>query len=65
MHEIECPYCGEICTDLWEWEPRQMECTEDCDCTSCGKTFVLTRTVDVYYETEKTIVSEVKDGGKD
>lgn len=53
MHEVKCPYCGEICDNLWEWETAQMECTEDYECDSCGNLFVLTRSVDVFYNAEK------------
>lgn len=50
MHNQEkCPHCGEVITDLDDYNWRRHEYIED-DCGHCEKPITITRRVDVTYE---------------
>ena len=49
LGQIECPYCGYIERDAWDWLRGEMECTEDWECPSCEQTSTLERYTEVSY----------------
>lgn len=46
--EVVCPYCGYEYNDSWEFYDYEEE-----ECCECGKSFYLSRHVEVTYCTEK------------
>lgn len=54
--EITCPHCGYEHRDSWEWHSDGgcYEATDDFECGSCEKTFLVSRHVpSCYYSSEK------------
>ncbi len=55
---VECPHCGSIIRDLWDYNWRHDNETIEIQCDECEKESLLTRTVMVDYE-----ISKKEDGG--
>lgn len=51
-HSVDCPECGEPQTDLWDhdWGSHEEITTA---CGSCGKDYVLSRSITVRYSAHK------------
>lgn len=45
----ECPKCGHVDRDAWEWENGNEACGEY-ECPKCGHEFMVSRTLSVTYK---------------
>lgn len=51
-----CPYCGyKERVDFETFDSRGLECSEEHECSECGKIFMAHRFVIVHYETDKIV----------
>jgi hypothetical protein len=49
-----CPYCGNEEEDAWEIDFGDgLEGDTEHDCGSCGETYFVSRSVSIYYSTQK------------
>ena len=51
--EITCPHCGDEWIDSYDFEHSMKEDLGEYTCDECGKTFVITRNIEITYSTQK------------
>jgi ribosomal protein S27E len=56
MSEVECPYCGEVVGDLWEYRTLQNDGdSTEITCEKCEKKYVILMYITVRYTAKKRV----------
>lgn len=48
-----CPWCGQVVRDAYEIRPGEAEWDEVIECGKCGRNFMCSQTIQIYYYTSK------------